>query len=497
MKTYQKEFTALFRGYLIGTLFNDRTLLSSYRQLLKPVYFEDALERLLVRILLEFWDRNKELPDYISWQEFSAHYLAEDVDDHGMRDCDELGGPSEALRKVIQSGIRLLREHTGCKMNNYLRGRLVDFSKEYESLLVLQRMIELKKNNRLDLKVCVKEFDRVSSIGVDQADIGVEFWDTCDNLDDEKIEFIPFGIKGLDVALGGGGVRGEMVGLVAPPKGFKTGTMLNITKNLSMQGFNVAYASGEESDKRLKAKIRSSITGVSPEAQRKDPVLAAKLIRAAESSFDGKIFIKKFKTRQFSAKSIEAWLNALGTKIDVLVIDFLDLMRSDRDKSNIDHLERVSISEEARELGDVFNCAVLTANKGSKETVEAAIFDAEGIGLAFGKGYVFDSMVGIAMTTDQIQAGELSMFIIYNRYGPAKSLIGCKVDLEHTQLSYSPEVTEKVKSEILGAKTGGKKGKNLSTDPLTFMNEQISDEVMKLVTSPVSSPKSKKKMVIV
>lgn len=486
MKTYQKEFTAVFRAYLLGTMINDPALLLSYRDLLKPVYFEDPLERLVVRLLLEFWDRNKELPNYASWQEFCVHAIVKSDD----KDIDTLGGPANALRCVVEAGNRLMREQKKCVLNNYLRERLVAFAKEYESLLTLQRLIELKKNNNLDLGYCVQEFGRISSMGQDHADLGEEFWSVASNIVEERVEFIPTGLKGLDAALGGGMARGEMLGFVAPPKGFKTGTLLNIAKNCSMQSYTVAYASGEESNARLKGKLRCSITGMMPSDQQRDPVLAAKLIQAAEAMFRGKIFIKKFRTRQFSASSVETWIRALDTPVDVIIIDFLDLMRSDRDKSGQDHLERVTTAEEVRDLAQVFNAALVTANKGNKETVEKAAFGAEGIGLAFGKGFVFDNLVGIGITDEQRKAGELTMNIIYNRYGPSNLLLGCTVDLAHTQLSYSPEVTEKAKAAHLGSKKGGNK-----EEMPTFMTDAVSDEIMSLVSRaapPQEGPTRKK-----
>ena len=256
---------------------------------------------------------------------------------------------------------------------------------------------------------------------------------------------IPTGLSHLDAAIGGGIQRGELGVLLALPKHFKSGTMMNFAYYAlteSAGGCNVAYVTLELSERLVGTRFDLRCSMMTKDEMLQDPQHFSNVLHKRMDIIcgDNDLFIKQFKTKTCSGDTIRQWLDQMwsqrGIKIDLLIVDYLDLMKSSR-KREKDYLEAVDITEDLRSLcsPQEYNLACWTACRATREAVGRRRISMSHMSKAFERVGVADMVMALCQTEEEKFRGEMRIAPVAMRNDAGDRIINCRIDYQRMAMT--------------------------------------------------------------
>ena len=269
------------------------------------------------------------------------------------------------------------------------------------------------------------------------------------------------GWAALDEKLYGGANRGELWIFGAASGGGKSLFLANLAINYALQGKNTAYITLELSEELVAMRIDSMLTGVSTREvfkQIDDVEMKVKVIGKKAGSIQIK-YMPSGKTANDIRAYMKEYEVKTGKKIDVLLIDYLDLLMPAGHKVSAENLyiKDKYVSEELRNVAMEKKCVVLTAAQFNRSAVDEVEFDHSHISGGLSKIQTADAVFGIFTSRAMRERGKYQLQFLKTRNS---SGVGQKIDLnfdvdtlritnsdEQSDDSYSP--TTQKSSQIL------------------------------------------------
>jgi archaellum biogenesis ATPase FlaH len=209
------------------------------------------------------------------------------------------------------------------------------------------------------------------------------------------------------------GVSRQELVLFAANSGIgKSIVMSNLAIDLVKQGYNGVYISLELADRVVGKRFDSMTTGF---AQRDILDNINKVVEGVErfksEGIVGDLYIKRLPESTTTANHIRAYLqeflNTVGYTPDFIIIDYLDLMASNRNVSSENiFLKDKYVAEEVRAIGFDYNCAIITASQLGRGALEADKVSQGHIQGGVSKVQTCDIMISIIQTDLMRAAGE-------------------------------------------------------------------------------------------
>jgi archaellum biogenesis ATPase FlaH len=239
------------------------------------------------------------------------------------------------------------------------------------------------------------------------------------------------GWPALDKALYGGFNRGELNVWAANSGGGKSLFLMNIAINWVTSGLNGIYLSLELSEGlcSLRADAMMSNMGTKDVFKNMDDV-ELKLGMAQKKS--GKFQIK-YMPAQSTINDIRAFIKEYqvqtGTKVDFVVIDYLDLLMpvSAKVSPNDLFVKDKYVSEEIRNFAKELNILCQTASQLNRSAVDEVEFDHSNISGGISKINTADNVFGIFTSRAMRERGKFQVQFLKTR---SSSGVGQKVDLD-------------------------------------------------------------------
>ena len=239
------------------------------------------------------------------------------------------------------------------------------------------------------------------------------------------------GWPGLDRRLFGGMNRGELNIFAGGSGAGKSLFLANLGVNWALQGLNVVYLTLELSEALVSMRIDSMLTGISTKDIFKDlddVEMKVKIIGKKAGMLQVK-YMPSGKT----ANDIRAYLKEYeikcGKKVDVLLVDYLDLLMPVSKKISPADLfiKDKYVSEELRNLAVEKNCVFVTAAQLNRGAVEEVEFDHSHISGGLSKIQTADNVFGIFTSRAMRERGRYQIQLMKTR---SSSGVGMKIDLE-------------------------------------------------------------------
>jgi replicative DNA helicase len=245
------------------------------------------------------------------------------------------------------------------------------------------------------------------------------------------------GWKLMDGLTRGGMGRGELGVVIAPTGAGKSMALVHIGAEAVQAGLTVVHYTLELQETVVATRYDSCITGVnlSDVFSHKEEVLEQ------IKNLDGKLIIKEYPTKSASTQTIHNHLEKLkrrGEKIDMIIVDYGDLLRPVRylkEKRN----ELESIYEELRGMAQTFECPIWTASQTNRSGLNAEVITMESISEAFNKCFVADFIFTISRTIEDKVNNEGRAFIAKNRNGPDGLVFPLFMDTKNVKIKVLPQ----------------------------------------------------------
>jgi replicative DNA helicase len=242
---------------------------------------------------------------------------------------------------------------------------------------------------------------------------------------------ISTGWPSLDRRLFGGMNRGELNIFAGGSGAGKSLFLANLGVNWCLQGLNVVYLTLELSEDLVAMRIDAMTTGIGTKEIFKDLDNLEMKVRVIGKKA-GALQIKYMPSGK-TANDLRAYLKEFeiktGRKVDVLLVDYLDLlMPMSRKISPADlFIKDKYVSEELRNLAVEKNCIFVTASQLNRGAVEEVEFDHSHISGGLSKIQTADNVFGIFTSRAMRERGRYQIQLMKTR---SSSGVGQKVDLE-------------------------------------------------------------------
>ena len=267
-----------------------------------------------------------------------------------------------------------------------------------------------------------------------QKDLGTDYWaDPRARLEaiKDKNGQVSTGWPALDKKLFGGFNRGELNIFAGGSGSGKSLFLANLGVNWALAGLNVIYLTFELSENLVSMRVDSMTTDIPSRDIFKsidDVEMKVKMIGKKSGAFQ----VKYMPTGK-NANDIRSYLKEYeiktGRKVDVLLVDYLDLMHPIAAKISAENLfvKDKYVSEELRNLAMELNCLFVTASQLNRSSVEEIEFDHSHISGGISKINTADNLIGIFTSRAMRERGRYQIQLMKTR---SSSGVGQKIDLE-------------------------------------------------------------------
>lgn len=267
-----------------------------------------------------------------------------------------------------------------------------------------------------------------------QKDLGINYYeDPVKRLESLKNRNgqMSTGWASLDQKMYGGFNRGELIIFAAQSGGGKSVFLANLSVNYSQAGFNVVYVTLELSEELVGMRIDAMTTGIASREIFKnlDEVnLKVKMLGKKNGAIQLK-YMPSGKTTNDIRSYLKEYQVKTGKKVDVLVIDYLDLLMPNGKKISAENLfiKDKFVSEELRNLAMELNCLTITAaqfNRGAQDEQE---FDHSHISGGISKIQTADAVFGIFTSRAMRERGKYQLQFLKTRNSGA---VGQNIELD-------------------------------------------------------------------
>ena len=242
---------------------------------------------------------------------------------------------------------------------------------------------------------------------------------------------ISTGWQTVDKRLFGGMNRGELNIFAGGSGAGKSLFLANLGVNWALQGLNVVYLTLELSEELVSMRVDSMITEIpSKEIFRQiDEVeMRVKVIGKKSGTYQVK-YMPSGKTANDIRSYLKEYEIKLGRKVDVLLVDYLDLLMPISKRISAENLfvKDKYVSEELRNLAVEKNCIFVTASQLNRGAVEEVEFDHSHISGGLSKIQTADNVFGIFTSRAMRERGKYQIQLMKTR---SSSGVGMKIDLD-------------------------------------------------------------------
>lgn len=428
---FHEEFQLLVLAYICRS----KGALGNYESQVTAAHFDSSVNGTLYSYHADYYRKHKKTPSREVVLDLINQGFIEDTEDNKRKRVACQERLEEMLGMDISDG-----EYIDKRMREFLRWTAM---KEF----IYDAFSGLEKNKfDPDLpkkaRVALAKGEEAFSHGLEWREhVYSRISEEANELESSRV---PTGIKHFDDEIGGGLKGGELGIILAPPKGFKSGTMLNFAygamrkdlyKNSPVRGTNVAYFTLELSEQLVAARFDRRCALQPKSKVIEDPSgYATRLQMMMNTVCTGsKLFIKGYKSKQATCDTFRAYLDRMydeeGVQFGEIFVDYLDLVKSSDSKSRKESWEDAAlICEDLRDIAIEYNVPIWSACRATKDAVGKERISMAHMSKSFERVGVADLVVAAVQTEEEKANGMLRLAMVAARNDAGDKQVHCKVD---------------------------------------------------------------------
>lgn len=320
-----------------------------------------------------------------------------------VESLDEYWTLHPKAREVVPGTLRVLvRQRTGDKAKRFLNvlervldqetgsGGLGDviverwIRREVSRRIALETLEQLERNGRgVDpnailsrYRKIIQPFDR-GERSFDYAHADTDYWKKL------AVHRVATGFPTLDKTILGGLGAGELGVVIAPYKSGKTSFLINLGAEALINGLKVFHVSGELGKWQMLHRYDLRMSGASSDDLRKNRRLIQST-RTRVAEYGGRLDVRDASHERITPMKLERMIERLEELPDLIIVDYLGLMRTDRDMGGGGgdgrRAELGEVARELRRIASQFQRPVWTAAQANREASKLGNFSGTEIG---------------------------------------------------------------------------------------------------------------------
>lgn len=421
MQNSGQNSSQFFESVLVSALAGNSEFFSKVFGIVKPKYFKDALTREVFNLLTQHFKTYQEKPS---------------LDDLKIQ-VKNL--QSDELRTSLMQKFQTLQE---IDTKNFKTENLCDETLKWVKDALYLEALEIGSEGLMtkndDLKRKAEQIlDERAKVSID-SDLGIEFSETENVLDyyEQALSGLMTQHQSLNMRLGSGFLP-KTLSLVLAPSGIgKSLWLTDLASGWIKAGKNVLLVSLEMQDKEVLKRVHSNVLEIPiadflPHRFNRQHFLEK--MQNFRNSGGGLFYTKDYPAQSFSATQLDALLesfkNEKGLEFDVVMVDYIGIMKSDLMSPSAGLYSYVkSIAEEVRAVASKRNIPIISCSQLNRSATNNTSSDNAAVSDSYGSVMTADFMLFLLQTEEMKETGDIVCKITKNRFSGKTETFPMKVD---------------------------------------------------------------------
>jgi len=416
-----------FQLQLLNNIILYKDFAASIVDVLEPKYFDNQYFKLIMQMTKEYYHKYEHAPSFSTLEQITKSEVT-----------------SPMAQKMVLDMINQVNE-TPNDGYQYVQEKSLKFCKQQELQKVMtkaQKIIDKGDFESYDyLEEMVREALQVGEVDTGTADV---FFNLDEVLDDDFRHPIPIGIPGIDNLLKGGLAKGEIGVILAPTGVGKTTVLSKISNNAFNLGYNVLQIFFEDNPKIIQRKHFTMLTKIAPDnlSLHKEEVLEK--VRQIKENAPNRLILKKLPSDTLTMNQIKNQIRKMmaeGTKIDMVVVDYIDCIVPDKNLGD-EWKSEGSVMRGFESMCHELDIAGWTATQGNRSSISSEVVTTDQMGGSIKKAQVGHVIISVAKSLQQKEMNLATIAITKSRIGKDGIVFeNCKFDNEMLEIDTDSSVT--------------------------------------------------------
>ncbi len=403
-----------FQIQLLNQIVLDKEFSHSIVEVIENNYFENKYFKIIIQMIKEYHKKYDHTPSFDTLEQVAKSELQQ-----------------ETAVKVVLDTIKKIK-NAPIDGADFVQEKALKFCKQQELQKVMKQAQKIIDGGEFENYDTLEEMVREALL-VGSKDTSM--MNVFSNLDQVLAEDyrhpIPMGIPGIDRLLKGGLAKGEL-GVILAPTGVGKSTILTKIANHGYNlGFNVLQIFFEDNPQIIQRKHFTLWTKIHPDelSDKKDEVIAK--VKEIETTMPNQLILKKIPSDTITMNQIKNEVRKLiadGTKIDMIVLDYIDCVLPNKDLGN-EWKSEGSVMRAYEAMCHELNVVGWTATQGSRASISSEVVTTDQMGGSIKKAQVGHVIISIAKTLQQKEMKLATIAITKSRIGDDGVVFeNCKFD---------------------------------------------------------------------
>ena len=416
-----------FQIQLLNNIVLYKDFATSIVDVIEPKYFDNQYFKLIMQVLKEYYQKYEHTPSYNTLEQLIKSEVSSPMAQKMVLDM------LEQVKEAPEGGETFVQEK-GLK-----------FCKQQELQKVMSRAQKIIDKGDFESYDHLEEMVR-EALQVGEVDTGTSevFTNLEEVLEEDFRHPIPMGIPGIDNLLKGGMAKGE-IGVILAPTGVGKSTFLTKISNHAFNlGYNVLQIFFEDNPKIIQRKHFTLWTEIAPDllSMHKDKVINK--VQEIRENAPNKLVLKKLPSDTLTMNQIKNQIRKMtaeGTKIDLVVLDYIDCVVPDKNLGD-EWKSEGSVMRGFESMCHELNLVGWTATQGNRSSISSEVVTTDQMGGSIKKAQVGHVIISVAKSLQQKEMNLATIAITKSRIGKDGIVFeNCKFDNEMIVIDTEQSVT--------------------------------------------------------
>jgi replicative DNA helicase len=403
-----------FQLQLLNQIILDKNFSHTIVDVIENDYFENKYFKIIIQMIKEYHKKYEHTPSFDTLEQITKSELQQ-----------------ETASKIVLDTIKKIKD-APIDGVDFVQEKALKFCKQQELQKVMKKAQKIIDGGEFENYDTLEEMVRDALLVGSKDTTMMDVFSNLDQVLEEDYRHpIPMGIPGIDRLLKGGLAKGE-IGVILAPTGVGKSTVLTKISNHAFNlGFNVLQVFFEDNPKVIQRKHFTLWTKIHPDelSNKKEEVMTK--VRDIKSSMPNELILKKLPSDQKTMLQIKNEIRKMiadGTKIDMIVLDYIDCVVPDKNLGD-EWKSEGSVMRAFESMCHELNIVGWTATQGNRNSISSEVVTTDQMGGSIKKAQVGHVIITVAKTLQQKEMKLATIAITKSRIGDDGVIFeNCKFD---------------------------------------------------------------------
>ena len=403
-----------FQIQLLNQIIVDKEFSHTIIDVIENNYFENKYFKIIIQMIREYYKKYDHTPSFETLEQVAKSELQQ-----------------ETAVKVVLDTIKKIKD-APIDGVDFVQEKALKFCKQQELQKVMKKAQKIIDGGEFENYDTLEELVREALLVGSKDTSAMDVFSNLDQvLDDDYRHPIPMGIPGIDRLLKGGLAKGE-IGVILAPTGVGKSTLTTKIANHAFNlGFNVLQVFFEDNPKVIQRKHFTLWTKIHPDelSDKKEEVMSK--VKEIKETMPNELILKKLPSDTRTMLQIKNEIRKMiadGTKIDMVILDYIDCVVPDKNLGD-EWKSEGSVMRAFEAMCHELNIVGWTATQGNRSSISSDVVTTDQMGGSIKKAQVGHVIITVAKSLQQKEMKLATIAITKSRIGDDGVVFeNCKFD---------------------------------------------------------------------